>query len=69
MIHSAGWSGIARNSVAAAIARFLLLNYDAKEIMRIFSEIEHIENQGVTFLPERIRPVFSTLLTNFRSVC
>ena len=29
--------------------------------MRIFVEIEHIENRGVTFWPERIGPVFSTL--------
>ena len=29
--------------------------------MRIFVKIEHIENQGVTFWPERIVPVFYTL--------
>jgi hypothetical protein len=29
--------------------------------VRLFVEIEHIENPGVTFRPERIGPVFSTL--------
>ena len=31
------------------------------ETVRIFVEIEHIENRGVTFGLERIGPVFPTL--------
>ena len=40
------------------------LNYDVNKIaktVRIFMEIEHIKNRGVTFWLERIGPLFPTL--------
>jgi len=40
------------------------LNYDVIKIaktVRIFMEIEHIKNQGVTFWARRIGPLFPTL--------
>jgi hypothetical protein len=39
-------------------------NYEPRELaktVRIFVEIEHIENRGVTFWPERIRRLSPTL--------
>ena len=47
---------------------------NAKEItvakaVRIFVEIEHIENRGVTFWLERIGPVFPTLWSGHEFSC
>jgi hypothetical protein len=64
----AGYSSTkATASVAMIVAdafRKKKLNYEPRKLaktMRIFVEIEHIKNWGVTFWPERIRQLPATL--------